>query len=89
MIGVSNWIARGLRNPHPCALTTKILQCSANGRILSRLVTLTAISTRSRVLRRIAFGLCTSIMICSLQYSFGRSLGKGEFIVADFGSVQW
>src|SRR5262249_40637508 len=41
--------------------TTSTRHRSANGRIRSKLVTLTAISTRSRVLRRAALGVRTSI----------------------------
>ena len=61
MMGVSSCSAFVLRNPHPCALTTRTMHCSAKGRIRSRLVTLTGISTRSRVLRRVVLGVRTSI----------------------------
>lgn len=61
MIGVSNCSGRVLRNPQPCALTTSTAQFSENGRIRSRLVTLTGMSTRTRVLRRVVLGVETSI----------------------------
>jgi len=61
MTGVSNCNARELRKPQPCALATSTRHRSANGRMRSRLVTLTGISTRSRVLRRVGLGECTSI----------------------------
>ena len=61
MIGVSICSSSVLRNPHPCALTTSSVHLSPNGRLRSRLITLTGISTRTRVLRRTAFDVVTSI----------------------------
>jgi hypothetical protein len=67
MMGVSAGKARGLRNPHPCALTRIATHFSAKGRTRSRLVTETGISTRMRVLRRSALGVCTSMFMLSLS----------------------
>src|SRR5580698_6341444 len=61
MIGVSGCSASELRKPHPVPLTITTEHFSPNGRLRSRLMTLTGISTRIRVLRRIALAVCTSM----------------------------
>jgi hypothetical protein len=71
MTGVSICNARELRNPHPCALTISTMHFSANERLRSRLVTVTGISTRIRVLRRVTLGVRISIAdrYCDRIYS--------------------
>src|SRR5579863_518538 len=73
MMGVSAAKARGLCNPHPWALTRMATQFSAKGRTRSRLVTVTGISTRMRVLRRVALGVCTSMLLAAMEHAFGWS----------------
>ena len=57
MMGVPACNSSEPRKPHPCALTTSNKQRSPNGLCRSRLITLTGISTRSRVLRRVALAV--------------------------------
>jgi hypothetical protein len=61
MMGVSTGSASEHRNPQPCALTINTMHFSPNGRFRSRLITLAGISTRTRVLRRVALEVRTSI----------------------------
>jgi hypothetical protein len=61
-IGVPICNARELRKPHPCALTIITSHFSAKGRSRSKLVTVSGICTRTRVLRRATCGaVVTSI----------------------------
>src|SRR5467141_1168313 len=55
-IGVPICKARELRKPHPCALTIITSHLSAKGRSRSKLVTVSGICTRTRVLRRVTCG---------------------------------
>src|SRR5271157_6347006 len=71
MIGVSSCSDCAQRNPQPCALTTSTMHLSAKGRMRSRLVTVTGISTRMRVLRRVVLGVRTSISDCARTENFG------------------
>jgi hypothetical protein len=62
--GVSSGKACDARNPQPCALTTRATHGPEKGCFRSRLVTVTGISTRTRVLRRVA--LVVRISICAI-----------------------
>ena len=83
--GVSRSRGSSHRNPHPCALMTNSVQRPPNGFRRSRLITLTGISTRTRVLRRPALDVRISIaeslsakMECTdLNYCF-RFLESGD-----------
>src|ERR1700733_15278513 len=65
--GVPTGNTLGLRNPHPCGLTTRAIHFAANGRMRSRLVTLMGISTRTLVLRRVVLGVKTSMEEASVS----------------------
>src|SRR5579864_1457674 len=67
--GVPICNARELRNPQPWQLTTRATHFSVNEWARSRLVTVNGISTRSRVLARIALGVRTSMLSCLLAES--------------------
>ena len=54
------------RNPQPCGLTTRAVHSAANRCLRSRLVTVMGISTRIRVLRRVALDVSISICDSSL-----------------------
>lgn len=84
MIGVPACSSSELRNPHPCALTTSSRQRSPNGLFRSRLITLTGISTRNRVLRRTVLGVTISILGCSAVLgSRLQGLSAPQLIVTD------
>ena len=61
-IGVPICNARELRKPHPCALTIITSHLSAKGRSRSKLVTVSGICTRTRVLRRATCGAVVTSM---------------------------
>src|SRR6267154_2026139 len=67
--GVSRGNASVERNPQPCGLTTSVRHSSEKGCLRSRLVTITGISTRNRVQRRVDLGVTISI---------GNLLGRGR-----------
>lgn len=50
-----------MRNPQPCGLTTSAVHLEENACLRSRLVTVMGISTRNRVLRRVALGVSISM----------------------------
>src|ERR1700730_966305 len=61
-IGVPICNDRELRKPHPCALTIITSHLSAKGRSRSKLVTVSGICTRTRVLRRATCGAVVTSM---------------------------
>src|ERR1700738_1831964 len=61
-IGVPICNARELRKPHPCALTIITSHLSAKGQSRSKLVTVSGICTRTRVLRRATCGAVVTSM---------------------------
>src|SRR4029077_14752995 len=62
MTGVPICNARELRKPHPCALTIITSHLSAKGRSRSKLVTVSGMCTRTRVLRRATCGAVVTSM---------------------------
>jgi hypothetical protein len=79
-IGVPICNARELRKPHPCALTIIASHLSAKGRSRSKLVTVSGICTRTRVLRRATCGA----VVTSMRTRGGfRGSRRGDFSLTD------